>query len=72
MAYIRYVPESELAEEKRVADPDNIIQIHSVHPAVMKAHYDLYINLMRRAGPLSRKLREMVAVVISGINSCHY
>jgi hypothetical protein len=72
MAFIRYVPEDEQASADRVPDPDHIIQIHSVHPAVMRQHYDLYVELMRRPGPLSRLQREMTAVVVSAINHCHY
>lgn len=52
MAYIHYVPADTLAAGDRVADPDNIIQIHAIHPAVMR-HYELYKQLMHRAGPLS-------------------
>ena len=61
MAFIAYVPEEAMAEGERVADRDNIIQIHSVHPAVM-----------RRGGPLRRVQREMMAVVVSALNQCHY
>ena len=72
MAYIRYVLESDLDPADRVPDPDHIIQIHAIHPAVMRAHYDLYLTLMRRDGPLPRVTREMVAVAVSHANGCHY
>lgn len=72
MAFIRYVPASELEPADRVADPDNIIQIHAVHPAVMRLHFDLYRELMHGPGPLSRREREMVAVRVSTLNGCHY
>jgi len=72
MAYIRYVPEHELDPADRVPDPDHIIQIHAVHPAVMRQHYELYLQLMRRPGPLSRVQREMIAVTVSAANACHY
>jgi len=72
MAFIRYVPESDLAPADRVPDPDHIIQVHAIHPAVMRQHYELYVELMRRPGPLSRIQREMTAVVVSGRNGCHY
>ena len=38
----------------------------------MRLHYDLYVALMHRPSPLSRKQREMVAVVVSATNGCHY
>ena len=72
MAFIEYVPESEIAPEQRVADKDNIIQIHCVHPEVMRLHYDLYLRLMHKEGPLSRTQREMVSIVVSVENGCHY
>ena len=72
MAYIKYVPESEIAPEQRVDDKDNIIRVHGVHPEVTRLHYDLYLELMHKAGPLSRVQREMVAVAVSVENGCHY
>ena len=72
MAFIRYVPETELAPADRVPDPDHIIQIHAIHPAVMRTHYELYRQLMRGPGPLSHVQREMAAVVVSAVNRCHY
>ena len=72
MAFIDFVPESEIAPEHQVADKDNILQIHCVHPEVMRLHYDLYLEVMHKPGPLSRVQREMVAVVVSGLNGCHY
>lgn len=72
MAFIQYVPADELAPEERVADPDNIIQIHAIHPAVMRQHYDLYRELMHEAGPLSRREREILALRVSGLNDCPY
>lgn len=72
MAFIAYHPEAALTEAERLADRDNIIQIHRIHPAVMRHHYDLYVSLMHKRGPLSRVQREMIAVTISAINECHY
>lgn len=72
MAYIRYVPEDTIAPVHRVADNDNILRIHGVHPSVMRLHYDLYIELMHRDGPLTRMQREMIAVLVSAANGCRY
>ena len=72
MAFIRYVPPNELSAAERVADPDHIIQIHAVHPAVMRHHLDLYRELMHRPGPISRREREILAVRVSGLNHCRY
>ena len=71
MAFIRYADE-EVGPQDRVPDQDNILRIHGVNPRVIRQHYDLYVELMRRPGPLSREQREMVAVMVSAINGCHY
>ena len=72
MAFIDYVSSETLRPEDRVADPDNIIQIHAIHPAVMRQHYELYKQLMHSDGPLSRRERELLGVRVSALNRCHY
>lgn len=72
MAFIRYVPDGEIDPADDVPDHDNILRIHGVHSRTMRQHYDLYVELMHRPGPLRRKQREMIAVVVSGINGCRY
>lgn len=72
MAYIKYVPKEEIREKDRVDDDDNILRIHGVHSQTMKHHYQLYLELMRKRSPLTRVQREMMAVMVSAINECHY
>ena len=72
MAFIRYHDPDEIPPEHRVADDDHIIRIHGVHPETIRLHYDLYRELMRGPGPLTRIQREMIAVVVSATNGCHY
>lgn len=72
MAFIRYLSESDLPADERVPDPDNILQIHGVHVEVMRQHYELYLEVMRRPGPLSRRQREILGVRVSALNGCHY
>jgi hypothetical protein len=72
MAFIRYVPPGELAPGDRVDDPDHIIQVHSIHPAVMRQHLELYREIMHRRGPLGRREREIIGVRVSGLNDCPY
>jgi alkylhydroperoxidase family enzyme len=72
VAYIPYRPQEEIPERDRVPDSDNILRIHGVHPRIMRHHYDLYFELMWQVGPLTRVQREMVAVVVSSLNGCHY
>ena len=72
MAFINYVPEGQIDPADRVPDHDNILRIHGVHGGVMRRHYDLYVELMHGPGPLSRFQRELIAVVVSAANGCHY
>lgn len=81
MAWIRVISEDEAEGElkrlyDRMRDPrgpvDNILKIHSLNPASLRTHFDLYKNLMYGPSELSRSDREMVAVVVSTLNHCHY
>ena len=72
MAFIPYQADDQIPPGDRVTDRDNIIRIHGIHSRVMRQHYQLYVELMRGPGPLSRIQREMIAVVVSTINGCHY
>ena len=72
MTFISYVKDSDIPERDRVPDDDNIILIHGVHSRVMRHHFDLYVELMRRRSPLTRRQREMIGVVVSANNDCHY
>jgi alkylhydroperoxidase family enzyme len=72
MAFIPYIPDDDIPAEDRVPDTDHIIRVHGVHPRTMRHHYDLYVELMRGRGPLTRVEREMVAVVVSAANGCRY
>ena len=81
MAWIRMIDEDE-AEGKlgelyeRFREPwggvDNILKIHSLNPRSLLGHFELYKTLMRGRSPLSRIQREMIAVVVSAANRCHY
>ena len=51
---------------------DNILKIHSLNPASLQVHYDFYKLVMYGPSPLSRAQREMIAVVVSTVNQCHY
>lgn len=72
MAFIPYLAADEIPAADQVPDRDNILRIHGVHSRTMRQHYDLYKELMYRRGPLSRIQREMIAVVVSAENQCHY
>ena len=50
----------------------NVVRLMSVNPRAMEASMDLYRTLMFGASPLTRAQREMIAVVVSRVNNCHY
>ncbi len=72
MAFIAYISPENIDPEHRVMDEDNILRIHGIHSAVMKYHQDLYLELMRKSGPLTLAEREMIALRVSTLNKCHY
>ncbi len=51
---------------------DNILKVHSLNPQSLADHLQMYVNVMHRRCGLSRAEREMIAVVVSDINGCHY
>jgi len=81
-AWIDIIPEEEAQGELKVLyeqefdserqGTDNILAVHSLNPPTLRAHADLYHTVMHAKSPLSRSEREMVAVVVSVINQCHY
>ena len=50
----------------------NILKVHSLNPAAMGDHLDLYVTLMFGKSGLSRLEREAIAVVVSASNDCAY
>lgn len=52
-----------------------IAEIHkalSLNPEAIVKHMDLYMTVMFGASSLKRVQREMMAVVVSTVNNCHY
>ncbi len=81
MAYIPYIAEDDASPElrqlyDRYREPaghvDNVLRIHGHNPPSLEAHYQLYATVMRGRPDLSRAQREMIAIVVSSINECHY
>ena len=61
----------------RVVDPaygrvDNILAVHSLNPRGMAAHQDLYESAMAGTATLRKVEREIIALVVSLKNDCHY
>jgi uncharacterized peroxidase-related enzyme len=49
-----------------------VLKIQSLHPASLKSHMQLYLDIMFAQSPLSRQQRELIAVVVSVANQCEY
>jgi alkylhydroperoxidase family enzyme len=52
--------------------PGNILRISGVTPKALEGHVALYRGIMMGKNGLTPVQREMIAVVVSGINQCHY
>jgi uncharacterized peroxidase-related enzyme len=50
----------------------NILKVHSLRPSALQAHLALYMDVMFASGALSRRQRELLAVVVSRENACEY
>lgn len=82
MARIDVIPddawEGALGElHPRVVDPvhgrvDNILSVHSLNPRGMAAHQGLYESAMAGTATLRKVEREIIALVVSLENDCHY
>ena len=81
MAWIRMIPEDEAEGTVREAYAEagaargrvaNILKVHGIHPEVLTAHLQLYVEVMFGRSELSRAERETMAVAISVANDCHY
>ncbi|UCE60193.1 MAG: carboxymuconolactone decarboxylase family protein [Phycisphaerales bacterium] len=81
MAYIKLIDEQEAegtlarvydAARKRAGRVYNIFKIQSRSPEALKAFMQLHSAVIRRDSPLTRAQAEMIAVVVSKANGCHY
>ena len=82
MARIKVIPEDSwdgaLGElYPRVVDRtygrvDNILAVHSLNPRSMAAHQGLYESAMAGTATLRKVERELIALVVSLENDCHY
>ena len=84
MAWIEIVPDDEWADNEALNDlyegvvdkdhgrVDHIMSIHSLNPRGLAAHNTLYQSAMAGTGTLRKVDREMIALVVSLENHCHY
>jgi uncharacterized peroxidase-related enzyme len=50
----------------------NVVQVFSITPEILEAQLKLYRAVMPKQGALSASVQEMIAAVVSDINSCQY
>ena len=60
------------AAVKRARKVWNIVKVMSLSPPTLRASMGLYLASVRGPSPLTRAHREMLAVVVSKANNCHY
>ncbi|MEZ6003368.1 MAG: carboxymuconolactone decarboxylase family protein [Planctomycetota bacterium] len=81
MTWIRTIPEGEesgallrsyQAARERAGHVFGIVRTMSLAPAILDASMGLYLRIMYAPRGLTRAQREMLAVVVSQANHCHY
>lgn len=60
------------AAKRRAGRIWNIVSVQGQLPEVMRDSMRIYLSIMYGPSPLSRAQREMMAVVTSQANDCHY
>ena len=58
--------------DPQTGEPAHIIGVQIGNPQAMLDHVAFYRTLMFRPSPLSRRQREMIALVVSAANDCVY
>ncbi len=82
MAWIRTIAdddaEGELAalfdqvRDRDTGAVDNIMAVHSLNAAGLAAHNALYASAMAGTATLRKVERELIALIVSKVNDCHY
>ena len=81
MPHLRLIEENEASGElkaqydaaiRRAGKVFNVVKAMSLNPRVLKASMDFYAAVMFGPSELSRVERELLAVVVSCANDCHY
>jgi uncharacterized peroxidase-related enzyme len=81
MSWIKEIGEQDADDELKViydsiiksrGKVSNIMKVHSLAPSSMKAHMDLYLEMVFKRPGLSRAEREMVGTYLSRLNGCSY
>jgi alkylhydroperoxidase family enzyme len=81
-AWIEVIPEAEasddladlfdLVRDRENGRVDHIMSVHSLHPAGLRTHFEVYREVMSGTPTLRKVEREILALVVSRLNECHY
>lgn len=81
MAYVKQITRKEAqgsvktvyeAAVKRAGGIANIIRVMSLDGGSLQASIHFYTGLMKSENALTARQREMLATVVSNVNSCYY
>ena len=84
MAHIETVPDGDWPDHPDLAGlyplvvdrdhqrVDHIMSVHSLNPRGLDAHHRLYTSAMAGTSSLRKVERELIALVVSLENHCHY
>jgi alkylhydroperoxidase family enzyme len=81
MAFIDYIPFDKASEALQKLyrkfggkdnTPANILRISGINPKALEGHIALFRGVTGTDMGITRLQQEMIAVVVSGINQCHY
>ena len=84
MAWIETIPDDEWPTRESLSDQydkmvnraygrvDYILAVHSLNPTALTAHDALYRSAMSGTATLRKVERELIALVVSLENHCHY
>jgi len=84
MAHIEIVPDDQWTDDAELGElyplvvdrtygrVDSIMAVHSLNPRGLDAHNRLYTSAMAGTASLRKVERELIALVVSLENHCHY
>ena len=84
MAHIEIVPDAQWTDDAELGElyplvvdrtygrVDSITAVHSLNPRGLDAHNRLYTSAMAGTASLRKVERELIALVVSLENHCHY
>jgi uncharacterized peroxidase-related enzyme len=81
LCWLRLPPEDEAPDEvkelwakplEKLGFVPNVLRVYAIRPRHLRLWNEFYDDLMRGESGLTKAQREMIAVVVSATNRCHY